>query len=484
MTLATAPKASAKSTTGVSSAAIGAAGFYSHLIKTVTIIYKVFLTGLALSAASSPLMSAPWLEPGDTRARFALQKLADQGNTELLVTTWPVMWGEVNASTSHGNGKNPESTAMSKAYLNFEQGQQAAQGFRGEFNIQGQSQQPATDDFQTSINGEVSGSLNLQWQGNAWAAGLNTIYVNNPVDNDEFRLDGSYIAAAAGNWAFGAGAIDRWWGPGWGTSLMLSNNARPIESVWFNRNISHAPKSPLLSWLGPWHVTLLAGKNQTEYWVSEASLVAARFTFRPLPRLELGLSSAVIDEDEKHTENSNDNLKLTSLDFRYSQALGPQTSSFYAQALQQHGQTGDNTDIRWLLGTDWTTTLLGADQQWYLEYTNIVADNHQHVSRLTPENSSQGPDYQRSLVSAMNTNSDSLTMGAFHFLNNGANLGASLMLVQQPEQNGPATATFSYAQEVLGGWLKLKASVSDEEIEYANGEKDQIAASASWTYRF
>ena len=265
---------------------------------------------------------------------------------------------------------------------------------------------------------------------------------------------------------------------------MLSNNARPIESVWFNRNISHAPKSPLLSWLGPWHVTLLAGKNQTEYRVSEASLVAARLTFRPLPRLELGLSSAVIDEDEKHTENSNDNLKLTSLDFRYSQALGPQTSSFYAQALKQHGQTGNNTDTRWLLGTDWTTTLLGADQQWYLEYTNTLADNHQHVARLKPENSSQGFEYQRSLVSAMNPNGNSLTMGVYHFLNNGANLGASITLSELEEQDSPATATFSYGREVLGGWLMLKASISDEEIKYANGEKDQIAASASWTYRF
>lgn len=425
----------------------------------MTTKHRALITGLALSIASGTVMSAPWLGPGDTRARFAVQKLADQGNTELLVTTWPVMWGEVNESA--------ESTSMARAYLSFEQREQAESGFRGEFSLQAHSQQPATDGFEQSVNAEGSSSINLQWQGNVWAAGLKTTYALNPIDDDELRLDGSYLAAAAGNWALGAGAIERWWGPGWRTSLILSNNTRPIESVWLNRNISRPSQSPLLAWLGPWHFTLLAGKSQPKHTEPDANLVAARFTFRPLPKLELGLSSAVIDEDDHYRVETSDNRKLTSLDFRYSQALGPQTSSFYAQALEEHGQAGNNTDTLWLLGTDWTTTVLGADQQWFLEYTNRLADDHRYVSELESQNS----------------NGESLTMGMYHFFNNGANLGTTLTLAQLNAQS-PAAATLSYGQEILGGWLKLKASASDEKIEYTNGETDQYSAIASWTYRF
>ena len=56
--------------------------------------------------------------------------------------------------------------------------------------------------------------------------------------NDEgVALDGSYIAARLGNWSASLGQQERWWGPGWDGSLILSTNARPIPAVSFDRRV-------------------------------------------------------------------------------------------------------------------------------------------------------------------------------------------------------------------------------------------------------
>ncbi len=42
--------------------------------------------------------------------------------------------------------------------------------------------------------------------------------------------DGSYLGVNVGNFMLSAGYIERWWGPGWDGSLILSTNARPIPA--------------------------------------------------------------------------------------------------------------------------------------------------------------------------------------------------------------------------------------------------------------
>ena len=63
------------------------------------------------------------------------------------------------------------------------------------------------------------------------------------------RADGTYVAASLGNWMLSAGYLDRWWGPGWQGSLILSSNARPMLSIAADRNESTPFDLPVLRWL-------------------------------------------------------------------------------------------------------------------------------------------------------------------------------------------------------------------------------------------
>ena len=92
-----------------------------------------------------------------------------------------------------------------------------------------------------------------------------------------------------GNWMLAAGAMDRWWGPGWDGSLILSSNARPIPSLSLQRSFAEAPPQRWLRWVGPWTMSVLMGEMESDRAVPNALFFGWQLTFRPLPHLEIGL---------------------------------------------------------------------------------------------------------------------------------------------------------------------------------------------------
>jgi hypothetical protein len=94
-----------------------------------------------------------------------------------------------------------------------------------------------------------------------------------------------------GNFMISAGAMDRWWGPGWDGSLILSSNARPIPGLTVERNYTDASRWPVLRWFGPWRASLALGQEEgSSVGVDDTRFLAARLNFKPRPWLEFGLS--------------------------------------------------------------------------------------------------------------------------------------------------------------------------------------------------
>ncbi|NWN91377.1 capsule assembly Wzi family protein [Marinobacter adhaerens] len=471
-------------------------------------------------------VAAPWAEPGDPRARFAIQKLADRGHIERSVTTWPISWADATAGAGSA-GRDQQAVGTAAAYLNFEKDQQASPGFRGEFNIRGQNEVPGITGFTQTGTGKAETSLSLQWQGSAWAMGLNPTYTNEPDDDEELRLDGSYLAFNPGNWVFGAGAIDRWWGPGWQSSLILSNNARPMPSVWLTRNSTAAPQNDWLNWIGPWQFTTFVGQYESDREVPDARYVGMRFAFQPIRNLDIGLSRAImyggegrpdglstfwdafIGRDNGQKGEDDPGNQLGSIDIRYGFAVGHQSMGLYIQMMGEDEAGAFPARKSWLMGADWTTQLFAADQQWFLEYTNTTADDlmGNAMPGITYEHSRYQTGYRyygRNQATSLDGDAEAITLGAHHFLNSGSNLSARITYAElnrfnrlRPRGTDPdvfynvpaanqtvAIAKVGYGTEILNGWLDLSVQASDKKIEYTSGEKDQYSASASWTYRF
>lgn len=484
------------------------------------------LAGLLFSTA---LHGAPWLSPGDARARHGVQKLADRGHMDRGVTTWPVMWSSVETGLDKRSAsQDSASVGMAGAYLDFEQQAQASYGFRGGLSLAGTTDPAFARGFAGTPREKGSAGAHLEWQGKALAARLQASYAPDPEDDDHFRLDGSYLAGTAGNWVLGAGAIDRWWGPGWQSSLILSNNARPVPAVWINRRDAHAPETPWLSWIGPWQFVLYAGQLEDERKVPEAKLVGMRLSFRPFAGLDIGLSRSIMFGGEDRPESASvfyeafigrDNAQngkendpgnqLGSIDVRYGFPIGGQSMSFYAQMLGEDEAGAFPAKKSWLLGTDWTTQIGQSDQQWYAEYINTLADDLTGGTEpnVTYEHSIYNTGYRyrgRTPGASLEGDAEAVTLGTYNFFADGRNLGLSLTLAELnkdgitravvtddevffnvPTENQTVAITnIRYGTPLALGWLDLNVRFNNRNIQLIGGERDRWSLGAQWRYRF
>src|SRR5690606_19127211 len=125
-----------------------------------------------------------------------------------------------------------------------------------------------------------------------WAAKtqLNYRKLEDGSNEQELTYDGSYLAFIAGNWVLALDQQPLWWGPGQQTALLVSNNARPIPSLRLSRHSWQTSYNLLFSWLGHWSFSSFIGQGEHNSTPRQIKHFGARFSARPLPQLDLGLS--------------------------------------------------------------------------------------------------------------------------------------------------------------------------------------------------
>ena len=240
------------------------------------------------TAMASPLV------PGDVRLRHDLQLLVDYGAISGPVTTWPISWdavlGDLEKSRAMGIGlpgnlRPTYERVLAKARRETGRGEARFNAGIGvaeaPVNIRGFSNTPREE-------GEAQAGVS--WLSDVVSFDLNVTAVDDPDDGEEVRLDGSQVGVNMGNWTVAASTLDRWWGPGWDGSLILSNNARPIPSLTIGRNLTTAPQAGWLRWLGPWDLEVMFGQLEGDRAVPDARFFGMRLTFITVGGLEFGIS--------------------------------------------------------------------------------------------------------------------------------------------------------------------------------------------------
>lgn len=243
--------------------------------------------------AGTRALADPWLGPGDEGLRSDIQLLADAGVLHGPVTTWPLSWPDIarDALAADQSRLDPAAEAalsrvQSRARL------ASAHGFSGVGIRAGATNEPTPlRQFEDSPREKGEVGLRASWLSEHLALNLQGNVVADPADSKHLRADGSYLGVNFGNFMLSAGLMERWWGPGWDGSLILSTNARPIPSITLERNYTDPFKSPLLSWIGPWRASIAMGKAEShDVAVPDVRFFAARVNFKPRPWLEFGLT--------------------------------------------------------------------------------------------------------------------------------------------------------------------------------------------------
>jgi hypothetical protein len=235
----------------------------------------------------------PWIGPGDAGLRSDILLLADAGILRGPVTTWPMSWPDIARDTlaADEHDLNP-ATADALIRVRRRAREAAANGFAGAgIRVSGAYEPGMLREFADSPREEGEIALRASWLTDHLALNLQGSYVANPDDGQEFRADGSYLGVNFGNFMLSVGLMQRWWGPGWDGSLILSTNARPIPTITLERNYTDPFKSKWLSWIGPWRASIAMGRAESSgVPVADVRFFAARVNFKPRPWLEFGLT--------------------------------------------------------------------------------------------------------------------------------------------------------------------------------------------------
>lgn len=250
-------------------------------------LLPLFTIALAANALGSPR-----IESDSITDRHDMTLLRDNGAIESAVLTWPWPVGrnELNEELRTKNAEVPRERI--KELYNFE----SELGFRPtEASLSIASDTLPFRSFGSQPRGQFEASLSQSWLSEWFAGNISLTYADDPLDGDDLRLDGSYLAVALGNWSFGIDQVDRWWGPGWDGSLILSNNARPVPALSLTRISPEPYQSKWLNWIGPWTFNTFMGQldnDEGDRPGSDARLFGMRIDFSPFgwDNLDIGLS--------------------------------------------------------------------------------------------------------------------------------------------------------------------------------------------------
>ncbi|MEM7280340.1 MAG: capsule assembly Wzi family protein [Pseudomonadota bacterium] len=320
------------------------------LIKTLVVGLLLLISGLTISNDAS---AEPWVSPGDLRIRHDIQLLADAGVITGPVNTWPLTWASISLLTPPDDLTSGEQAAYARVAqaqnLHARIGQ--LQGF---FKASIGADPRRLRTFEDTPRESAEAQAGVDWVGQRFAFKLAGTYAADSEDGQDWRPDGSYGAVTLANWSFSFGYQDQWWGPGRDGSLILSNNARPFPAVRFQRVTSAPFENRWLRWVGPWTFSSFFGQLEQDRTISHAKILGMRFSFRPLPGLEVAASrtaqwggdgrpqtlrsfyNLLIGNDNRGgdiTANNEPGNQLAGFDLRYSRKLLGRNFAGYFQLI-------------------------------------------------------------------------------------------------------------------------------------------------------
>lgn len=358
--------------------------------------------------------ASPWVEPGDERTRHHLQNLVDSGLSSTLVTAWPLMWSNIKSGLNKLDpAKLNRSELWSYQYLKHEF-RQAIKPVNTEQTAYLSNAAPSIRSFGSDAKEEREVTFALNYTGDNNAFKLKATYAKYALDGKTTRYDGSHFTHLFNNWAIGVGAIDRWWGPGWESSLILSNNARPAPSIYLQRNGSHTFQTPWLSWIGPWQLTTFMSQLESDRYTPNALLWGMRVNFRPVKSLEIGLSRTAMwggegrpqdldtffdlligrdnydSDDDKSKEPGN---QMAGIDLRWSTRLKSVNMALYGQLIGEDEAGGMPSRHIGMAGIELNTLIWDMQARTSFEGKNTTVYFYES-DKVAPNTAYEHPLYQ------------------------------------------------------------------------------------------
>ena len=286
------------------------------------------------------------------QARHHLELLVDEANLQITTTHWPLPLAAVQHALDDLPENLPANLVESKAFV---VGEMRKIRWEGQLDIQyrnraespvgfGENYTPGSSLKVSSRATEIGSSdtfiaakVGVKVEQNANSAQTNFTgfgkegHTTTRLDDTSLVLEGLGL-----NWQMFA--HQNWWGPGWQSSLINSNNAPPWMGVGIQRSEVKPSESKWLSWMGPWNFEIFIAKAQDPVLVQNQPsgyvFSGARLTFKPTAWMEFGLTRDI------QTGGAGRSLSLTNAVFGWSTHTSGDNANNYLNQDQSNQVAG------------------------------------------------------------------------------------------------------------------------------------------------
>lgn len=343
-----------------------------------------------LFAAMTSAGAGPWAEAGDAGLRSDILILATAGVIDDVTMQWPLPWASILDRLSRTHALEDQPAYVRDAAVRVkERGEVATRLHRRRKAVHlDMATSPGlirgfADQGRSSIS--ASTSMGYLWDDTAINLSVGGM-TSTAADKQHLVLDDSYIAQRLGPAVIYAGYKTHWWGPGWISALSQSNNARPMPQIGIARAGTDAFETPWLSWLGPWQMEMFVGLMDGPRVATNTAYTAVRFSFSPLPHLEIGLARVTqmcgkghncsplhdyfsILNDDKNVNNTNDQGNI---DIRYSGSYDGFAYETYVQFMNEDTNPLQHSGTSHLYGASLWLPLKSGNGRATIEFTDTV----------------------------------------------------------------------------------------------------------------
>lgn len=417
--------------------------------------------------------ASPWLEADNVFLRGDLQKLADAGVIQSAVNVYPLPWKDIGIEIKATKVDELRADLI-LPFMHVRHAFESDVLGRGDKSVGFSGSTEATPGaFGQNYSSRWSIDSSYAITEKRFAMRVNANYGYYHGEKPDFNYDGSFLALNAGDFSFNAGALKKWWGPTWQSSLMMGTQTRPDLAGWVSYGANNIP---LLR-----SVYLETGIA----WVEETSPFKYswdnRLTVRPSHYVEFGFSATQY-KDKTGTnkqwwlwydvlEQSREDAQQISADLRFS----PLPELAWQPGLYVQYMVSDNTgqEQAFIVGVDSQFNFKQTQMRLVLEYRDNPMSKDQSLNKRL----SNGEDIKNGHIFQIDTLSDQLSLGSYVQLEN--NHKFSVFYHRESYQQSHNRVATEYQMPLVNGLFKVQVALSD-----AEWVENKAQLSGSWEYRF
>jgi hypothetical protein len=450
----------------------------------------------------------------DKQLHYDLQTLVEWGYLDVAVNTYPIPWKGIASGlddlTAADMPFRPRQAYLRLSHYLMLNKRRDSRKF---LSLQAASDDVRFRSFDDGVENKGKATISTEFYAGRISGQVSVNYTSS--GNSKRNYDNSFIAYQFGDWNLRLGSLDQWWGPAQSSSLIMSNNTRPVKAIALSRSVNTRSQSKWLSWLGPWYFTTQMGQLEKNRAVPNARLFMNRFNARPFKGLEFGLSWSAMWSGDGQSEGFKEFIELLTfqnvcfqpggvcddsqlskrgnhlagIDISYTTRVFDRPLTIYAQRVGEDSVNGykitDNANL-FGLSTYWR----GAKIFIETSDTNVACSSNDAVFNCYYEHGTYTDGYRmygRTIGSTFDSDAKQLTLGANIRLAGGDMMEVYLRSadLNADKQRPSPILTDSASEELLeisgfyqrpvGDWLlKAGGSVANRKFDDIDDEVDAL----------